>query len=84
MSAAKRRAAAGNALGKLGDLRPGVCTLEPELITIPVGEYIYGDGEKHTIKRSYAVSVSDCFANVRVRRVSQHKRNRKVAFSRSI
>ncbi|MFN2134902.1 MAG: NACHT domain-containing protein, partial [Candidatus Promineifilaceae bacterium] len=50
-----QRAEAGDALGVLGDPRPGVCTLEPELITIPGGEFIYQDGTR-TIEQPFAVA----------------------------
>ena len=51
----RQRAEAGDALGALGDPRPGVCTLEPELIAIPGGEFIYQDGT-HTIEQPFAVA----------------------------
>ncbi len=53
----QQRAEAGDALGKLGDPRPGVCTLEPDLIEIPVGEFLYGDKkEKRIIQKPFAVA----------------------------
>jgi formylglycine-generating enzyme required for sulfatase activity len=44
-----QRAAAGEALGRLGDPRDGVCELEPELIPIAAGTFLMGD-EKHEVK----------------------------------
>ncbi len=46
----------GDALGRLGDPRPGVCTLEPDLIPISVGPFLMGE-EKHavTIQEPYAI-----------------------------
>ena len=40
---ARERAEAGLQLGRLGDPRPGVCTLEPQWIDIPGGEFVMGD-----------------------------------------
>jgi formylglycine-generating enzyme required for sulfatase activity len=52
-----QRAEAGDALGKLGDPRPGVRTLEPDLIEIPAGSFLYGDEkERRTIERPYAIA----------------------------
>ncbi len=42
------RMLAGDALGRLGDPRPGVCTPEPDLIPIPAGSFLMGD-EKNRI-----------------------------------
>ena len=36
------RIQAGEALGALGDPRPGVCTLEPELVKVPAGKFLMG------------------------------------------
>ncbi len=33
----------GDALGRLGDPRPGVCTLEPELMSVPAGSFLMGE-----------------------------------------
>lgn len=43
------RALAGETLGRLGDPRPGVCTLEPELMPVPAGTFLMGE-EKHEIE----------------------------------
>lgn len=44
------RAKAGDALGKLGDPRPGVCTLEPQMIRIEGGPFKMGSGaESHKV-----------------------------------
>lgn len=52
-----QRAEAGDALGRLGDPRPGVCTLEPDLIAIDAGEFLYGDEkETRTIEKPFAVA----------------------------
>ncbi len=42
------RAEAGVVLSQLGDPRPGVCTVEPEIISIPAGDFLMGE-EKTTI-----------------------------------
>ena len=53
----QQRAEAGDALGKLGDPRPGVCTLEPELIEIPAGDFLYGEKkETRTIEKPFAIA----------------------------
>ncbi len=53
----QQRAEAGDALGRLGDPRPGVCTLEPDLIEIPAGDFLYGDKKKtRTIARPFAIA----------------------------
>ncbi len=44
-----QRAEAGDALGLLGDPRPGVCTLEPDMIPIPAGTFLMGD-KKYTVQ----------------------------------
>lgn len=48
------RVKAGDALGRLGDPRPGVCTLEPEMIRIDVSskeEFQMGEGaERHRVR----------------------------------
>jgi formylglycine-generating enzyme required for sulfatase activity len=44
----RERAEAGDTLARLGDVRPGVCTLEPDLIPIPAGTFLMGD-ERHEI-----------------------------------
>ena len=41
--APRERADAANSLAELGDPRPGVVTLEPELISIPAGSFLMGD-----------------------------------------
>jgi hypothetical protein len=38
----------GDVLGRLGDPRPGVCTLEPDLVPIPAGPFLMGE-EKYTV-----------------------------------
>jgi formylglycine-generating enzyme required for sulfatase activity len=54
---AQQRAEAGDALGRLGDPRPGVCTLEPALIEIPAGAILYGEAkERRTIEQPYAIA----------------------------
>jgi hypothetical protein len=40
--AVETRIQAGEALGVLGDPRPGVCTLGPELVKIPAGAFLMG------------------------------------------
>ncbi len=52
----QQRAEAGDALGNLGDPRPGVCTLEPDLIDIPAGEFAYGKDERRTIQKAYRIA----------------------------
>ena len=53
----QQRVEAGDALGKLGDPRPGVCTLEPDLIQIPAGDFQYGDEkEVRTIDQPFAIA----------------------------
>ena len=53
----QQRAEAGDALGKLGDPRPGVCTLEPDLIPIPAGAFLYRDRkETRMIARPFAIA----------------------------
>ncbi len=54
----QQRAEAGDALGALGDPRPGVCTREPDLIEIPVGDFLYGDRktETRTIVEPFAIA----------------------------
>jgi len=53
----QQRAEAGDALGALGDPRPGVCTPEPDLIEIPAGDFLYGEDRKtHTIEQPYAIA----------------------------
>ncbi len=42
---AQQRAEAGDALGWLGDERPGVCTLEPATIEIPAGPFLMGSNK---------------------------------------
>ncbi|MCP4358328.1 MAG: formylglycine-generating enzyme family protein, partial [Chloroflexi bacterium] len=44
-----QRAEAGELLGALGDPRPGVCTLEPEMIEIAGGPFLMHD-EKYTVQ----------------------------------
>jgi formylglycine-generating enzyme required for sulfatase activity len=52
-----QRAEAGDTLGILGDPRPGVCTLEPDLVEIPAGDFLYGDNkETRTIDKPYAIA----------------------------
>jgi formylglycine-generating enzyme required for sulfatase activity len=51
-----QRAEAGDTLGTLGDPRPGVCTLEPEMIPIEAGKFIYGERQTRTIKQPFAVA----------------------------
>ncbi|NCF69846.1 MAG: SUMF1/EgtB/PvdO family nonheme iron enzyme, partial [Chloroflexi bacterium] len=46
--APRERADAANSLAELGDLRPGVVTLEPQLIPIPAGSFLMGE-ERHQI-----------------------------------
>ena len=44
------RVKAGDALGILGDPRPGVCTREPEMVVIKGGRFRLGEGkEQHTV-----------------------------------
>lgn len=53
----QQRAEAGDSLGKLGDPRPGVGTLEPELIEIVAGEFLYGDEKKtYAIERPFTIA----------------------------
>ena len=51
----QQRAEAGDALGKLGDPRPGVCTLEPDMLPVEPGEFIYQNGTQ-SIKRPFAIA----------------------------
>jgi len=52
-----QRAEAGDALGKLGDPRPGVCSLEPDLIQLPAGSFLYGEEkEQGVIQEPYAIA----------------------------
>lgn len=44
------RMLAGDALGRLGDPRPGVCTPEPDLIPIPAGVFLMGEGKLYEIE----------------------------------
>ncbi|MCI0731528.1 MAG: SUMF1/EgtB/PvdO family nonheme iron enzyme [Chloroflexi bacterium] len=44
----RERAEAGDTLARLGDPRPGVGALEPELILVPAGTFLMGD-DKHEI-----------------------------------
>ncbi len=44
------RAESGRVLARLGDPRPGVCTLPPEWVEIPGGEFVMGEGrEQHKV-----------------------------------
>lgn len=53
----RQRAEAGTALSALGDPRRGVCTLEPDLIPIPTGDFFYGDEkETRTIEQPFAIA----------------------------
>jgi formylglycine-generating enzyme required for sulfatase activity len=58
MAAPALRLLAGDTLGRLGDPRPGVCTLEPELIPIPAGPFLMGDEKLYEgkISRPYAIA----------------------------
>jgi formylglycine-generating enzyme required for sulfatase activity len=50
------RALAGAALGRLGDPRPGVATLEPQLIPIPAGPFLMGDNlDENNIVEPFAI-----------------------------
>jgi formylglycine-generating enzyme required for sulfatase activity len=40
------RVQAGRTLGSLGDPRPGVCTLPPDMVRIEGGEFTMGEGDK--------------------------------------
>ena len=40
---ARERAEAGRTLAYLGDPRPGVCTLEPDMVFIPAGNFLMGE-----------------------------------------
>jgi len=51
----QQRAEAGDALGKLGDPRPGACTLEPDMLPIQPGKFIY-QKRTHMIKRPFAIA----------------------------
>ncbi|HRQ38050.1 MAG TPA: SUMF1/EgtB/PvdO family nonheme iron enzyme [Chloroflexota bacterium] len=51
-----QRAEAGDALGLLGDPRPGVCTLEPEMIPIPAGPFLMGDYKVTVRVDTYAIA----------------------------
>jgi formylglycine-generating enzyme required for sulfatase activity len=47
---AKERVQAGRVLGSLGDPRPGVCTLPPEMVRIAGGTFTMGDkNEEHQV-----------------------------------
>ncbi|MCB0012593.1 MAG: SUMF1/EgtB/PvdO family nonheme iron enzyme, partial [Anaerolineales bacterium] len=52
----RERAEAGSTLARLGDPRPGVCTLEPDLIPIPAGTFLMGDEKDEIILDAYAIS----------------------------
>ncbi|MCP5086182.1 MAG: hypothetical protein GY952_05185, partial [Rhodobacteraceae bacterium] len=43
------RMIAGDALGRLDDPRPGVCTREPDLVPVPDGKFLMGDRKLHEI-----------------------------------
>lgn len=53
----RERMAAGDTLGWLGDPRPGVCTLEPELVPVAAGKFLMGEEELHEIEiaQPYAI-----------------------------
>ena len=46
----RERMEAGDTLGLLGDPRPGVCSLEPELMPVAAGKFLMGDKELHEIE----------------------------------
>jgi formylglycine-generating enzyme required for sulfatase activity len=52
----RQRAEAGDALGLLGDPRPGVCTLEPDLIPIPAGPFLMGDKKYKVTLDAFAIA----------------------------
>lgn len=58
MAAPIVRLLGGDALGRLGDPRPGVCTLEPEMIPIPAGPFMMGE-------EPYEVTIAQPFAIAR-------------------
>ncbi|MCA9925732.1 MAG: SUMF1/EgtB/PvdO family nonheme iron enzyme [Anaerolineales bacterium] len=52
----RQRAEAGDALGLLGDPRPGVCTLEPDMIPIPAGTFLMGDEKRQMHVNAFAIA----------------------------
>ncbi|MEW5986445.1 MAG: SUMF1/EgtB/PvdO family nonheme iron enzyme, partial [Chloroflexota bacterium] len=52
----RQRAEAGDALAQLGDERPGVCTLEPDLIEIPAGPFLMGDKPYEIHLEAFAIA----------------------------
>jgi formylglycine-generating enzyme required for sulfatase activity len=46
--AAATRVRAGTLLGLLGDVRPGVCTLEPDWCVVPAGPFLLGSNDTST------------------------------------
>lgn len=46
----RERVEAGDILGRLGDLRPGVSTLEPDLVRVGAGKFLMGEKELHEIE----------------------------------
>ncbi len=46
---ARERVEAGNLLARLGDPRPGVCTLPPDWVEIPTGPFIMGSREDNEL-----------------------------------
>jgi formylglycine-generating enzyme required for sulfatase activity/energy-coupling factor transporter ATP-binding protein EcfA2 len=52
----RERTEAGRALGRLGDTRPGISTLEPDLIPIPAGAFLMGDEKYKVSLDAYAIA----------------------------
>ena len=52
----RQRAEAGDALGLLGDPRPGVCTLEPDMIPIAAGTFLMGEDKQETHVEAFAIA----------------------------
>ena len=52
----RERMDAGDTLAQLGDPRPGVCTLEPDMVPVPAGAFLMGE-KQHTvtIKEAFAI-----------------------------
>ena len=52
----RERAETGSTLAYLGDPRPGVCTLEPDMIPIPAGTFLMGREKYPIILEAFAIA----------------------------
>ena len=52
------RLIAGDVLGRLGDPRPGVCTLEPDLVQVAAGTFLMGDEQLYEIEIAQPFGIS--------------------------